>query len=49
LERESTGEAEGAAAIQPTDADTVILITRFALSEFSNERKRQVTVQELRA
>jgi hypothetical protein len=47
LEHESNSEA--AAGIHPTEADTVIYLTRFSVAAFSSDRHRQVTMQELRA
>jgi len=49
LEHESNSEAEAAAGIHPTEADTVIYLTRFSMAEFSGDRPRQVIAQELRA
>jgi hypothetical protein len=47
LAHESSSEA--AAGIHPTEADTVIYLTRFSVGAFSDDRQRQVTAQELRA
>ena len=47
LEHESNSEAT--AGIHPTEADTVIYLTRFSVGAFSDDRQRQVTAQELRA
>lgn len=40
---------EAAAGISPTDADTVIYLTRFSVAAFTTDRQRQVSIQELRA